>query len=117
MSEKGYHKLIVWQRSDELAYKVYLATKNFPREELYGIKSQLRRAALSVPVNIVEGCGRQGKGELRQFVNIALGSLSETEYLLDFSLRLEYLGVKDHAELQELKDEVGRLPWKFYKSI
>ena len=116
MEEKGYKKLILWQKADELAFQVYLETKTFPKEEIYGITSQLRRAVLSVPTNIVEGCGRQGKNELRQFINIALGSLSETEYLLDFSLRLKYLTVEEHKRLQDLRQEVGNLLWKFYKS-
>ena len=73
MVEKGYKKLIVWQKADELVYQVYLATKSFTKEEIYGITSQLRRAVLSVPTNIVEGYGRQGKKELKQFINIALG--------------------------------------------
>ena len=76
--------MTVWHKADNLAYKVYTATNVFPKEEIYGITSQLRRAALSVPTNIVEGYGRQGKNELRQFANIALGSLAETRYLLDF---------------------------------
>ena len=63
--EKGYKKLLVWQRADELAYQIYLATKQFPTDELYGITSQLRRSALSIPTNIVEGTGRQGKKELK----------------------------------------------------
>jgi len=117
MEEFGYKKLIVWQKADELAYQVYLATKNFPKEEIYGITSQLRRAVLSIPVNIVEGYGRQGKKELKQFLNIALGSLAETEYLLDFSLRLNYLTIEKHKELQGLRIEVSKLLWKFYKSI
>ena len=115
--EKGYKKLIVWQKADELAYKIYLVTKAFPRNELYSITSQLRRAALSVPLNLVEGSGRQGRGESRQFANIALGSLAETEYLLDFSLKLDYLKETEHKPLQDLCGEVGRLLWKFYKSF
>ena len=117
MAEKGYKKLIVWQKADELAYQVYVATKNFPKEEIYGITSQLRRAVLSVPTNIVEGYGRQGKKELRQFINVALGSLAETEYLLDFSLKLRYFDQGDHKGLQDLRQEVGNLLWKFYKSL
>ena len=62
---KGYRKLIVWQKADELAYQVYLATSEFPKDEIYGIRAQLRRAVLSVPTNIVEGYGRQGKKELK----------------------------------------------------
>ena len=117
MAEKGYKKLIVWQKADDLAYKVYIATKTFPKNELYGITSQLRRATLSVPTNLVEGSGRQGKAELRQFANIALGSLAEAGYLLDFSLKLKYIKESDHKLLQSLCDEVGRLLWKFYKSF
>ena len=72
---------------------------------------------MSVPTNIVEGYGRQGKNELRYFVNIALGSLAETKYLLDFSLKLNYLNTNQHKSLQELAQEVGKLLWKFYKSL
>lgn len=117
MNEVGYKKLTVWHKADELAYQIYIATKNFPKEETYGITSQLRRAALSIPVNIVEGYGRQGKKELRRFANIALGSLAETRYLLDFSSRLKYLGAKQYGRLQDLAQEVGKLLWKFYKSL
>lgn len=115
--EKGYRKLIVWRKADELAYQIYLATKGFPREEVYGITSQIRRSALSVPANIVEGYGRQSRRELRQFSNIALGSLAETEYFLDFCLRLGYLNSDLHNRLQGLRQEVGNLLWKFYKSL
>lgn len=117
MNEKGYKKLIVWQKADELAYQVYIATKDFPKDELYGITAQLRKAALSVVLNIVEGCGRQGKKELKQFINISLGSLAETEYILDFSLKLGYLKSEVHLQLQGLRQEVGNLLWKFYNSI
>ena len=72
---------------------------------------------MSVPTNIVEGYGRQGKNELRQFVNIALGSLAETKYLLDFCSKLNYLSTKQHEKLQDLAQEVGKLLWKFYKSM
>jgi four helix bundle protein len=117
MGEKGYKKLVVWQKADDLAFKIYMATKSFPKDELYGITSQLRRAALSVPTNLVEGSGRQGRNELRQFTNIALGSLAEVVYLLDFSLRLGYLKQEDYGVFQNLHEEIGRLLWKFYKSL
>lgn len=77
--EKQYKKLLVWEKANELACKIYQETKQFPKEELYGITSQLRRAAVSIPTNIVEGSGRQNRKEFKQFVNIALGSLAETE--------------------------------------
>ncbi|UCG55873.1 MAG: four helix bundle protein [Phycisphaerales bacterium] len=117
MDDVGYKKLTVWRKADELAYQVYVATKNFPKEETYGITSQLRRAALSVPTNIVEGYGRQNKNELRQFVNIALGSLAEVRYMLDFCSRLGYLEPEQQRTLEGLAQEVGRLLWKFYKSL
>ena len=115
--EKGYRKLIVWQKADNLAYQIYLATKSFPKDEIYGITSQLRRAALSIPTNIVEGTGRQGKKELRQFINIALGSLAETEYLLEFCNKLGYLSNEIYEKLENKRKEVGCLLWNFYKSL
>jgi len=115
--EKSYKKLIVWQKADEFAYQIYIATKSFPREEVYGITSQLRRASLSVPTNIVEGTGRQGKKELKRFSNIALGSLLETEYLLEFCLRLKYLKKVEYDKLESLRSQVGALLWKFNKSL
>ena len=114
---KAYKKLLVWNKSDELAYQIYLITKGFPAEENYGMISQIRRAALSVPTNIVEGCGRQGKKELKQFINIALGSLAETEYLLEFSLRLKYFSQEDFQRIENIRKEVGRMLWKFYQSL
>lgn len=113
----GYKKLLVWQKADDLAFKVYIETKSFPKDEVYALTSQLRRAALSVPTNIVEGNSRHHKTELRQFLSIALGSLAETEYLIDFSLKLGYLTIDNHSNLQNLRQEVGKLLWRFYKSI
>ncbi len=117
MGEYGYRKLLVWQKADELAYRIYLETKLFPKEETYGIVSQLKRAALSVPTNLVEGTGRQGRKELKRFANIALGSLAETQYLLDFSLRLKHLNKTKYEQLQKLREEVGKLLWAFYKNL
>lgn len=115
--EKGYKKLLLWQQADDLARKIYLATKRFPHEELYGITSQLRRAALSVPTNIVEGAGRQNKNEFKHFTNIALGSLAETEYLLEFSYSLNFLSTEQFQDLESLRRSVGALLWNFYKSF
>jgi four helix bundle protein len=115
--KKGYKKLFVWQKADELAFKIYIATKNFPKEELYGLTSQLRRASISVAVNLVEGYGRQNQKETKHFVNIALGSLAETEYLLDFSFRLNLFSDQSFGELYLLREETGRLLWRFYKCL
>jgi len=113
----GYRKLTVWKMADEMAYEVYVITRKFPKEDIYGLTSQLRRAALSVPTNIAEGYGRQSKKELKQYVNIALGSLAETRYLIYFSSRLHYLQTEQCTLLNDLADQVGRLLWSFYKSL
>ena len=114
---KAYKKLIVWEKADELAYQIYLATKDFPADEVYAITSQLRRAAISVPTNIVEGSGRQNRKEMRHFANIALGSLAETEYLLEFSYRLKYLSKEKYDQLEDIRKNVGNLLWRFYQSF
>lgn len=115
--EKGYRKLIVWQKADELAYQIYQITKKMPKDEMFGITSQLRRACVSIPINIVEGTGRQNNNELKQFINIALGSLAETEYLLGFCFRLKYIEESEYVKLEGLRKEVGGLLWNFYKSF
>lgn len=111
------HKdLIVFQKADEMAILVYQVSREFPKDEVFGVTSQLRRAALSVPTNIVEGYARKSKKELAHFVNIALGSLAETEYLLDFVNRLGYCK-SDVSKIEALISEVGKLLWGFYRSI
>jgi len=115
--EKGYRKLQVWKKADALAKAVYAATTSFPKDDVFGVTSQLRRAALSVPVNIVEGSGRQGSKERKQFANIALGSLAETEYLLEFCRDIGYLSENVFAGVEFLRLETGRLLWGFYKSL
>ncbi len=117
MEEDRWKNLEVWKISDELAFKLYTVTKNFPKEEMYGLTSQLRRAGLSVPTNIVEGYSRKGDRELSRFVNISLGSLAEVKYLTYFSHRLEYLSDQDYKELKEGYDTLGRKLWRFYDKV
>ena len=114
---QNHKNLIVWQKADTLAFEIYKATMHFPKNEMFGITSQIRRSALSVPVNIVEGYGRKSKAELSRFIDIAMGSLAETEYLLEFSERLDYLSSEKAAELYILIAEVGKLLWGFKKSL
>ena len=83
---------------------------------MFGLVSQLRRAALSVPTNIVEGHSRKGKKEFAHFVNISIGSLAETKYLFGFSVKLGYVK-KEDGGVENLIEEVGRLLWGFYKSF
>lgn len=116
-NDMTYKDLIVWQKADSFAFQVYKKTTSFPKEELFGITSQIRRAVLSVPTNIVEGYTRKGDKELLRFLNISLGSLAETEYLLDFALRLGYLSRNDLDQLELLKDDLSRSLWSFYKSV
>ena len=88
---QDYQQLFVWQRSHKLVLELYRATQAFPTVERYGITSQLRRAALSVPTNIAEGARRSGSKEYARFLNIAEGSLSETQYLVLVSRDLGYI--------------------------
>jgi four helix bundle protein len=112
-----WKKLDVWKMSDNLALNVYRSTRKFPDDEKFGIVSQLRRASLSVPTNIVEGYARKGDKELARFINISLGSLAETKYLLYFSNRLKYLGDKEYQVLKKDTDTLGKMLWKFYKAV
>lgn len=112
----GYKNLLVWQIADELAKKIYKTTNEFPTNELYGIISQLKRASLSVPLNIVEGYARNSKKEFRQFLKIALGSVAEVGYLLEFSYEQGFLQEESFKELMTLRDQCGQLLWKLFKS-
>jgi len=107
----------VWKLSDDLAYEVYLTSRGFPKEEIYGITSQLRRAALSVPTNIVEGYSRKGDKELSHFLNISIGSMAETKYLLYFSHRLGYINDNKYDEIKNGYERLGRQLWRFYESV
>ena len=100
---KDFKDLKVWKRSHDLTLSVYKATATFPREELYGLTSQIRRASASIPTNIAEGCGRNTDNELARFLEIAMGSASELEYLLRLSNDLNFL---DKAKSDELATEV-----------
>ncbi len=117
MGEDRWKNLEIWKIADELAYKVYKATYDFPKEERFGISSQLRRAALSVPTNIVEGYSRKGDKELRNFINISLASLAETKYLLYFSRKLDLLTDKDFFDLNQGYELLGKKLWKFYEKV
>jgi four helix bundle protein len=106
---RDFRSLKAWQKAHEVALHVYKATQPFPREELYGLVSQLRRAASSVPANIAEGCGADSNREFARFLNIALRSASETEYHLLLARDLGYLDLKTHELLNEQVIEVKRM--------
>jgi four helix bundle protein len=106
---QSYKELKVWQKADELAVRVYKLTSNFPREYLYDLTNQLRRAVLSVPTNLAEGCASPHSGELLQYINIANRSLSETRYLLEFAHKIGLIKAADISELDGICLEVSRM--------
>ena len=109
MAIKSYRDLIVWQKAMDLVEDVYKRTKGFPREELYGLTSQLRRAVVSVPSNIAEGQGRNSTKEFLHHLSIAYGSLCEVGTQILIAHRLGFLERRDVELLDGLSSEVGRL--------
>jgi len=116
MGDKDYHNLRIWQKADQLAKDVYLLTKAFPKEELFSLTSQLQRASLSIPTNIVEGFYR-GRKEFAQFLVVAIGSLKETEYLLDIANQRGYIKSPEHQNLQNQLIELSKMISVFLKKI
>jgi len=106
---RDFRKLQVWEKAHQLALLVYTATGHFPRTELYGLASQMRRAAVSIPANIAEGCGRDGEAELGRFLQIAMGSASELEYEVLLAHDLGYLGDENHNRLADGASEIKRM--------
>ena len=103
---RDFKKLKVWQRSHQLVLDIYKSTEKFPKIELYGLTSLIRRSAVSIPSNIAEGCGKEGQAEFARYLRIAMGSANELEYQLILSHDLQYLT----AEVFEtLIDEVNQL--------
>ena len=101
---RDHTKLRVFHLADDLAFDIYKATKKFPREERFALQSQIRRAGLSVPSNIVEGCARLTQRAYCNFCDIALGSACEARYLIEFSWRLEYFDEATYKRLHQQAD-------------
>ncbi len=98
---KDFRQLHVWEKSHILAKEVYRITALFPKEEMFGLTSQLRRASVSIPTNIAEGCGRASDADFRRFIQIAFGSSSEVEYLVLLSFELGFIEESDFSTLHE----------------
>ena len=108
-SLNGYRDLIVWQKARELVTDIYRITKVFPKDELYGLTSQLRRAGLSIASNLAEGHGRNSRSEFHHFVGISRGSLSEVETQLEIAKGLGYLESSSADELLRKSAILGRM--------
>lgn len=97
---QNFKDLLIWQEAHQLTLKIYESSKNFPKEETFGITSQLRRAAVSIPCNIAEGCGRYTSKDFANFLQIALGSTNETDYLTLLAKDLKYLSEDQYIDVQ-----------------
>lgn len=117
MYEAGYNKLIVYQKAKEFALLVYLLTKEFPREELYGITSQMRRAATSIVANIVEGYVKGSTREYCRFLDIAIGSTAELDAFGQIVKELGYFKKGDYEKYEQLRIEVAKLLFAYRKSL
>lgn len=105
----NFKDLDVWAKAHALTLNVYEVTKRFPREEMFGLASQLRRASSSIAANLAEGCGRKSDPELRRFVHLARGSASELEYHLLLARDLKFLPEQDFKRMSKACDEVSRM--------
>ncbi len=105
---RDFTKILAWQKADDLTVAVYTATRCFPKEELYALTSQVRRAAYSVPANIAEGSARETQPDYLHFLHVARASLSETQYFIHLAKRLSYLTHERHDALMSQAEEVAR---------
>jgi four helix bundle protein len=106
---QNYKDLKVWEKAHQFTLKIYDVSKQFPKEELYGLTNQLRRAASSVPANIAEGCGKNTNTDFAKYLNIALGSANESEYFVLLAKDLGYINDEDFKMLYELINEINAM--------
>ncbi len=114
---KDYREILVWQRSHALTLEIYRLSTGFPREEMFGLSGQMRRAAASIPANIAEGCGRDGDAELKRFMGISLGSACELDYHLQLAGDLGYLPKDTAAKLSSEIMEIRRMLGGFIQKL
>ena len=116
-SKKPHRNLNAWKKAMDLVVTIYQATANFPKEEIYGLTSQLRRAAVSVPSNIAEGAADRTKQQFSNFLSNAIGSLNEIDTQLDVAFRLKYLRRNVYRHLYEILDDCLALTYGLRKSL
>ncbi|MCL4539057.1 MAG: four helix bundle protein [Bacteroidetes bacterium] len=114
---KDFRNLEVWRKSHQTVLGVYKSTQSFPKEELFGLTSQIRRAAVSIPSNIAEGCGRGSDAELARFAEIAMGSASELEYQVLLARGLNYLNNEEYEDLSNRIVEVKKMLTSLIKKL
>ena len=114
---RAFRDLKVWRKGHELTLEVYKATRAFPRDELYGLTSQIRRASASIPANIAEGCVRGSGAEFRHFLQIAMGSASELEYHILLASELGFLGRSQFESLDRQVTEIKRMLTSFIQRL
>lgn len=115
---KDFKKQEIWRRSHQLTLEIYRATQQFPKEEIYGLTSQIRRAMSSIPTNIAEGCGRRTNAELANFLNIASGSASELEYEILLAKEIGYITQEQYEvwtkEIEEIRSMLAAYMHRLY---
>jgi four helix bundle protein len=114
---QSFRDLLVWQKAMQLTVAIYRLTQGFPREEVYGLTSQIRRAAVSVPSNIAEGQGRLNSAEFRQFLGIARGSICEIQTQLEIARALQFGKPELVNDAESLSHEVGKMLYSFLESL
>jgi len=114
---RDFRKLQIWEKSHDLTLRIYELTSQFPRSEIYGLTSQIRRASASIPTNIAEGCGRESSAEFIRFLQIAMGSASETEYLILLAHDLKYLNANQYTELSNTIISVKKMLTSLLKKL
>ena len=114
---RTFQELIIWQKSHQLTLNIYSISASFPKVEIYGLVSQMRRSSSSIPTNIAEGCGRNSNPEMRRFLIISTGSCSELEYQLILSKDLDYIQATVFKELSESVVEIRKMIYSFIKNI
>ncbi|MCC9071362.1 four helix bundle protein [Flavobacterium sp. F-65] len=112
-----FRKLLIWQKSMSLITKIYISTNNFPKEEIFGLTSQIRRSSISIPSNIAEGLGRESNKEFLRFLNISIGSLFEMQTQLEIAKNIAYLNENEFNILYEDSREVERMLVSFIKKL
>jgi len=114
---KTFRDLKVWEKAHNLVLEIYKTTKNFPKEETYGLVAQLRRSGASIPTNIAEGFKRKSKKDYAHFINIAESSLEESKYHIILAKDLGYIKKEDFDKFVDMCDEIGKMLYSFHRKL